>query len=113
MFLRKQFFQKNQLKMIAFDLSNGCFLRIKLFILFQFTTKKLGDEELSSKFHTKLDEELSEFQSTMSQTLKAYTRCLEQYSKKMQESLDNSSYLGAGDFPILHQTTKTATILEV
>lgn len=75
--------------------------------------RKMGDKEISNRFDIKLGEELKTFQLETIGVLDSYIRCLNQYSQKMQDSLDEVKYLSSGDLLNLHQITKNAIISEV
>lgn len=73
----------------------------------------MGADEISYRFRAKLEKDLNNLQSIVSQTADYYNQCLNQYGQKVQESLNQIEYFSTGDFLHLHQNAKNAAISEV
>lgn len=73
----------------------------------------MGDDEISSSFRVKLEENLKKFQTIMSQTLDTFDHSTKYYNNKMQTSIDGVAYLSDGDFSNIHQKARNEAISQV
>jgi len=76
----------------------------------EFTSRKMGDDEISNGSRAKLELDLNNFQSGMSQTLDAFNHWSNHYNNRMQESLNGVEYFSAGDFSSFHQNLKNEAV---
>lgn len=73
----------------------------------------MGEEDISSGFRAKLEQELNNFQAVMAQTLDSFNHWSNHYSQRMQDSLNGVEYLSGVDFLNLHQNIRSEAISQV
>lgn len=73
----------------------------------------MGDDEISTGSFGKLDQDLNNYQSALTQTLDSYNNCPNHYSRRMQESLNGVEYFSLDEFTSLHQNIRNEAIAQV
>lgn len=81
-------------------------------IFLQFNSQKMGDD-IPMNSREELEQDLNDFQLSMSQTLDSFNQWANYYGNKMQESLNDVEYFSLGDLAILHHTIKSEAVSEV
>lgn len=67
----------------------------------------MGDDEISSSMHEKLESDLNNFISVVNTTLDVYNACVNQYNVSMSRSFDEiETYLKENELINLHQDRK-------
>lgn len=73
----------------------------------------MGDDEISNEFRGKLEQDLNNYQSVLSQTLDSFNHCPNDYSRRMQESLNGVEYFSLSEFMSFHQNIRNEAIAKV
>lgn len=97
-------------------MSNGLFIsQFDIFSIwyFQFDNRKLGDTEISSVSYAKLEQDLNDFQTSLSSILQMYAFCLGNYTNLMQGSLDTVKYYRQDELMKIHLNMKNQSMIQV
>lgn len=73
----------------------------------------MGDDEISNGSRAKLEQDLNNYQSVLSQTLDSFNHCRNEYSRRMQESLNGVEYFSLNEFMTAHQNIRNEVIAQV
>lgn len=82
--------------------------------ILQFEVKKLGDQEASTNFRKKLDQDLNNFYSKLISVSESYNKCLNIYVDSMKKSFNGTkSFFDQVDLIKMHQQTKKEILAKV
>lgn len=73
----------------------------------------MGDDEISNGLRAKLEQDLNNYQSILNQILDSFNHSPNEYSRRMQESLNGVEYFGLNEFMGLHQNIRNEAISQV
>lgn len=73
----------------------------------------MGDDQLSSEFREKLQQDLDSIQSALVTVSESFNECLNYYSEILHKSTDGDLYQSQNDLIKLHQNTKNEARAQV